>query len=245
MRLAILYFIFLSTFSFSQKNNCNKNVPFFLSRDPQKLSKYLIRNIETDEEKICVIYDWITHHIKYDVKKWRSFDYSHVSTKKILRKRKAVCEGYSILFSELCKDAGIKNVLVTGYSKNFDTDIVDNFYLDDHSWNAACIDGRWKLFDATWDAGYIKFFKRTWLGYIIRIVTLGTRDQYKFKPHFKKHPEKNYYASNGTSFKTDHLPVNPIWQTNDTVLEVKQYKNDSSFYFRDYKKENPQSFKSS
>jgi transglutaminase/protease-like cytokinesis protein 3 len=37
---------------------------------------------------------------------------------KVLKKKKAVCQGYSMLFKKMCDIAGLKSEIVTGLCKN-------------------------------------------------------------------------------------------------------------------------------
>lgn len=237
MRLAFLSAFFLLLFlpsANAQDERCKKFVPRILARNPQTLAQYLTGNLTSDEEKVCHIYTWMTHNIRYDVKKWLAFDYQKVPIKKILHRRKATCTGYADLFNELCAYAGVRSADVPGYTKNMHVDIVDTFYLDDHVWNAAYIDNQWKLYDATWDAGYVKYFKKTFFGIILYTVTLGRRTILKYKPHFKQRPARNYYKRSGNVFGIDHYPVRYEWQLTDTIHSLPEFRADSSFYFKRY-----------
>jgi len=53
---------------------------------------------------------------------------------------KAQCEGYAKTFMYLCQSVGIPAVVITGTS-----------YGEDHAWNRLQLDGKWYLFDVTWD----------------------------------------------------------------------------------------------
>jgi hypothetical protein len=202
----------------------------------ETLSAALTSGLESDSEKVRAIHTWITHNIRYDVKKFIRFDYEHVPVKRILRKRKAVCVGYSDLFNELCRYAGIKSVTVPGYTKNINVDIIDTFYMDDHTWNAVEINGVWMPVDATWDAGYIKYDKSTLWGLFLRLVTNGKTDQVHFKPHFKKSPSEDYFLTN-TFFAINHLALNPLWQLSSPATGISHFRDDSSYYFKRYNRE--------
>jgi hypothetical protein len=230
----VLIIVMVSAASAQKMPRQHKRLPYFLTLNSERLAGRLTRGLDSDSAKAVAIHSWITYNIKYDVKKWQRFDYERIPVKGILRRRKAICVGYSDLFTELCGYAGLKSVQVPGYTKNINVDISDNFYLDDHMWNAVLIDGRWKLVDATWDAGYIKYYKRTLIGYVTAFFTLGKVSFIKYKPHFKTYPIDAYCMRPGSFFKTDHLPLNPLWQITDPPLSIEDFRNDSSFYFKKY-----------
>jgi transglutaminase/protease-like cytokinesis protein 3 len=227
-------FIFFCVNSYAQQGpQAKKRVSYFQSLKVKKLTQKLTAHLDTDEEKVAAIHYWITHNIKYDVKKFLSFDYEHVPVTKILRSRKAVCVGYCDLFNEMCKYADIRSVGVSGYTKNINVDYGDSIFLDEHIWNAVFIDNNWKLVDATWNSGYIKYFKRTLRGRLIYFFTRGKQDQLIYKPHFVRYPNTIYYCKSGDCFKTDHLPLNPLWQLTKPV-SASEFVADSTYYLKAY-----------
>ena len=54
----------------------------------------------------------------------------------------AICGGFSWAFKMLCQEAGIPCWNVTGIGAG-----------EEHMWNCALIDGEYRYFDTTWDAG--------------------------------------------------------------------------------------------
>jgi hypothetical protein len=222
-----LFLLFNSYCAFTQ----NTSIPVFHTTDPRKLSEHITKGITNDSDKIVAIHKWITYNIKYDVKKWLNFNYDPVPLNKVLKKHKANCLGYSELFNALCLNAGIKSVQVNGYVKDMNVDIVDNFYLDEHAWNAVYLNNRWKYVDDTWDAGYIKYSKITFWGHIVKFVTSGKVVIIKYKPHFIKDPGDFYFLKSDTYYKRDHLSLNPLWQFSSPSLTIKQFKSDSTYYF--------------
>ena len=200
------------------------------------LSKQITEKLKSDSEKVRAIHDWVVTNIRYNVKEMLSDDDKYESTtiKKVLWKKKAICEGYSQLFAELCFYAGINCVVVHGYDKNIQYNTDNNFYFDEHSWNAVQVEGGWKLVDACWDAGAVVFTQRTAKGFFVHMFTGGHRDDQRYKPHFVKKPSEFYCLRDGNFFKTDHIPLNPIWQLTDNPEPIQQYVKDSSFYYKKY-----------
>lgn len=118
--------------------------------------------------KAKTLHDWICDTIAYDTDMYfsgRITDQDYVS---VLKKKKAVCSGYTNLMNEMCRIAGIESIGINGYSKGFGYSgkIGKN---TDHAWNAVHIGNKWYLIDVTWDAGsvdnktYIKGYSTGWL----------------------------------------------------------------------------------
>jgi len=240
VRKILFLFSFISSFSFSQKSKSHKFVPYFSSLKVEKLAKKLTSNLESDSEKVIAIHSWITHTIKFDVKKWLSFNYTPISARKTLTRRKTI--DYSLLFHELCTYSNIQSTIVSGYTKNKYIDITEKFYSDEQTWNAVYVNNQWKLIDACFDAGEIVYYKRTFAGYFIFALTLGTSDRLVYKPHFNHSPQKNYLLKSGVDFKYDHIPANPIWQLTDPIESIEQLEQDSAFYYRKREFYNPQNY---
>ena len=87
----------------------------------------------------------------------------------VLRNKKGVAEGYSILFREMCKSIGIKCELVEGRASENKDKIKKlrkrNSFSTNHTWNKVQINGVWYYLDVTWASGYCdkpvkKFFKK-------------------------------------------------------------------------------------
>ncbi len=211
-----------------------KHIPFFSALNPGRLAMTLTRNVKSDTEKVRIIHDWIANNIKYDVKKWLSYSYAHVSTKKILWKRKAICEGYSELFAEMCKAAGVNCVIVPGYDKDISVNVGDNFYFDEHAWNAVEVENGWKLVDVCWDAGSIALTRRTFKGFFVHLFSGGRKDIQVYHPHYVKGGNEFYCLRDGKFFLTDHLPLNPLWQLHYPEITMQQYVNDSAYYYKEY-----------
>lgn len=210
---------------------CHKRVGYFASRNPDKLVNKLCRNLETDSAKVAAIYCWITSNLKYDYTKFEKQDFRVVNARNILKQRRAICYGYATLFKELCSKAGIKAVIVNGYSKNSDVDICDSFFLEDHAWNAVRINDKWYLCDLTWDGGYHTYWRRTFKGNLLYVFSFGKIDKMYLKPRFVRRPTWNFFLKPGDYFAYDHLPANPIWQLKSDISSSTDFKNDSSRWY--------------
>jgi hypothetical protein len=163
-------FSLLSTLGWSQNY---KNVDSIVLKYPgkfgstSKIAKRINSDFSNDFDKIRAIYTWVTNNIVYDPKEYGKYNFSY-STKKdfdlkqseyetklstrVISKRKAVCEGYSVLFKVICDHLNIKSKVVSGCSKTLVKDIGKR-YSSDHSWNIVRIEKKDYLIDTTWGAG--------------------------------------------------------------------------------------------
>lgn len=120
--------------------------------------------------KVKVLHDWICNNIAYDTVVFTDnyMDARDQSPAAVLKKRKAVCSGYTNLMCSMCRLAGIEAVGISGWSKGFGYEgNVDGRMT--HAWNAVNMGGRWQLIDVTWDAGhcdadyFVKEYSTEWL----------------------------------------------------------------------------------
>lgn len=94
---------------------------------------------KTDDEfqTVLNLHDWVIDHCTYDD------SYTWYSADSIFLLGTGVCNSYSRAFALLLKEAGIACRRVSGYAFG-DPDA-------GHAWNAVRINGKWYLFDLTWD----------------------------------------------------------------------------------------------
>jgi transglutaminase/protease-like cytokinesis protein 3 len=172
---------------------------------PEKLAEMINRDFKTNVDKARAVYRWVASNIKYDVDAYysgvKSVSYSYSSpeekrqkelelqkkqVEQTLKRKKAVCEGYSGLFQNLCDMVGVECVTILGYSKTLDKDIGRIPKSTDHAWNAIKIDNKWKLIDVTWGAGSVDYSKKAFIPKFTDIYFLTPPDLF-FLKHF---PEK-------------------------------------------------------
>lgn len=133
------------------------------------LAQKLVRPFHREEEKARVIFAWIGHNIRYDVKKYKDppprprvtgrtpqelseniQKWEKNELKNTLRNKKGVCADYSRLFQAMCDAVHLECATLTGISRK-----PSGRAGSDHAWNAVKIGGQWRLLDATWGAGYV------------------------------------------------------------------------------------------
>lgn len=111
----------------------------------EKVVPFLVKDCSSEKEKVLAIAKFIAHQISYG--------YGHcgqTETNSILfgREKKAVCAGYSNVFVDMCKTAGIKAKYVSGEARTGFSDILHINH--EHAWNVVRIDSVWWALDVTW-----------------------------------------------------------------------------------------------
>ncbi|MCB0649908.1 MAG: hypothetical protein KDC85_01380 [Saprospiraceae bacterium] len=150
--LAVLFlFTFLHAAPLSAQCPIYAKIPDSVIYDVEKLGLALTQNVEKENDKACHIFQWIRTNIKYDSEAYRrNKKRINATTADVLKRREAVCLGYSQLFAEMCQAAGLNAMVIDGYSKQ--GAIPPDMEEGDHAWNAVQIDGQWYLADVTWAA---------------------------------------------------------------------------------------------
>lgn len=131
-------------------------------QEVQRLAKETAEKILTDtmddEEKLRAIYGFIVENTTYDYRYYQdpaSLPNESRTAFGPLQNGTAICGGFSWAFRMLCEEAGIPCWNVTGTGAG-----------EEHMWNCALIDGAYRYFDTTWDAGRAdesqwRYFART------------------------------------------------------------------------------------
>jgi transglutaminase/protease-like cytokinesis protein 3 len=146
-------------------------------RSISQLADDLAAPFSNDEEKVRAFFMWITANISYDCAAYHNgtvsvrfsgrneqelaekqeqwyFDYAT----RALKSRKAICEGYTMLFRELCRAENIPCEVVVGrVDKNQDHIRKlksKKSFSTNHVWNKVQLNGKWYHLDATWASGY-------------------------------------------------------------------------------------------
>lgn len=207
MRLNLFIFIIvLVKASFGQLSkadyyNAIDNKIYTLSKNESltldSLIKYVKINFISPEDKVRAFYSWVAQNIIYDINHLNNMvSLSKMNVKMqsgisqnadtVFIKKKAVCEGYSLLLHKLLESCSIPSYVIGGYTKTPEGEINTEIL---HTWNAVKIDSTWQLIDVTWSGGYV-----------------NAMNQY-----VKRFSDK-YFLSKPEEFIKDHLPLDPMWQ---------------------------------
>lgn len=176
--------------------------PAEVERSAGALAAYLASAAQGDSEKVRAIFRWMTDRIDYDVERLRAGRIEAVSPDDVLRTRRSVCSGYADLFCKLAAACGIEAVPISGYAKGVGYEVGSSFSgPTDHAWNAARVDGRWRLIDCTWGAG---------------TVGPDLRFERRFRPFFfMTPPERLIYT---------HFPSEARWQLIDPPVSQERFE---------------------
>lgn len=210
-RLTLLFLLF-SQISFAQSN----------------LAKEVIQEIEFQTDSIESVFKWIADNIRYDATKANHIEKAQTSERRsdhkseelraqkmlkdVLRKKKGVCEDYSILFNALVKELGYESFIIHGYTKK------NNGILSrrvGHTWNAVKVNNKWMLYDPTWGAGSLNEKKR-----------------------FVKKYSPIWYETIPSEMIKTHMPYDPIWQLQEPI-SYKDFEENTEFLVSD-KSYNPE-----
>jgi hypothetical protein len=135
--------------------------PKSIKKDPEQLIAYFLEVANTDLEKCRAVYTWMAYNIKYDDVAYNNNSSSYMDALEVLKEQKAVCAGYSALFTYLCNQLNLEVKSVFGWSKGYGYKQEEMLNMksipdSDHAWNLVKIDGEWRCFDATWGSGSAK-----------------------------------------------------------------------------------------
>ena len=159
-------------------------IPDSLTTSSKDIADYINTLALSDENKLRVIYIWITRNIQYDTEKKYSFGQDSTEIiAKTLNSREGVCTNYAELYSNIANKVGVKSNIIQGYT-------IQNGQVDynPHSWCVSIIDSSWYIFDPTWGSGFIQ--------------------NSKFIPHI----DDNYFKMSPDRAIKTHMPFDPLWQ---------------------------------
>lgn len=184
--------------------------------DINLLTKKLTTPFSDPFLKARAIFVWITGNIAYDYKFYNKYEYKGREPKgfhcegdsavcdikrqvwenqyvlKVLNKRKAVCQGYSMLFEKMCHIAGLQCWVVPGYVRTDEDEVGTPGELD-HAWNVILLNGAYYPLDATWAAGSC------------------SKDEDGKLIDFTANFTEYYWLTPPERFARNHFPEDPKW----------------------------------
>ena len=196
-----------------------------LSYSQANLLKETIAKIEFKQDTVKAVYDWVTNNIKYDVNKLNNgtnnqninqhskfkseAEFKAHMLKQVIKKNKGVCQDYSLLFDAILQELGYETFIIKGYTKTKGGKLK---YKTGHTWNAAKVNGKWRIYEPTWGAGYIENNSR-----------------------FVKAYDKGWYDVTPEKMIERHMPFDPVWQLSKKPLNYSEFKyNRESTWETDY-----------
>ncbi|SDC07149.1 transglutaminase domain-containing protein [Williamwhitmania taraxaci] len=190
-----------------------------------KLTYSIVDTSKNQTAQVKSIYGWITQNIAYDVGQYEKVSNKYHTPEQVLHRRKALCQGYAELFSEMCRRIGVESYFINGYSKGFGYVKGTNFLKADHSWNICYADSTYLIIDATWGSGFLDYEYSTFSK--IRIALTGSegiRTKLKFVPK----PTNDYFAILPEKAINTHFPLDSKWQLLPLAVPYRTFAFDSS-----------------
>ncbi|KUJ59986.1 transglutaminase [Flavobacteriaceae bacterium CRH] len=177
----------------------------------EDLAERIEKDFDSEHDKARAIYSWIAFNIKYDYaaflkpQKTQGFSYRNEAEKQkkiqqlndkmiqsAFQSKKAVCEGFTVLYEHLANLVGLKCEVIRGDSKTRLVDIGRQDLNSNHAWNMVLIDKKWRLIDVTWGQGYYDSNKGRMVN-DFSSVYFDTDPDYFFTKHF---PDSGTYLGN-------------------------------------------------
>lgn len=172
----------------------------------EKLAASLAAQARTNDDKARLIFTWLAYHIAYDAT-LSGDDITHYYRRcmpdYVLHHRKAVCQGYADLFTDLATRLKLPARTITGHAHaSSDTgNLLDA--ANGHSWNAYQLANTWHFADATWAAGG---------------TLLGTNEfRQQFAPFWFDTPPSQLIFT--------HLPDSAAWQLLPLPITATLFQN--------------------
>jgi transglutaminase/protease-like cytokinesis protein 3 len=210
MTRLLLFFILATNFLFGQENKIDKSISDkFLTRDLSTIQtlKDLSENISeltvNKKEQLQMLLLWSYQNMYAD--SIRFFQSGNpLTTAESIKKRIALCDEFSNIFSDFCKAINIPCIRIEGYVKYLNFKPNENFAECNHAWNAVYIDSTWLLCDIFWSTN------------VLKTDSLST-------PHFIKKLNTKYFLATPKIFIVNHLPCDPIFQFDNYPIKINAF----------------------
>ncbi len=140
---------------------------------PEEIGRYFAKHEVDPLRRLKAVHDYVADRTAYDVQAFRTMTFPPQDAQSVLDAEIAVCAGYSQLVKAIGDAAGLEVVVVVGKTRDYG-DL-------GHAWNAAKVEGKWYLLDATWDAGSVGddgFTKRFGTAYLMTPPDVFLYDHY-------------------------------------------------------------------
>ncbi|MBK9141992.1 MAG: transglutaminase [Candidatus Melainabacteria bacterium] len=161
-------------------------MPASVETSIQSVARYLVEKERDPVLRVKAAHDYVADRVAYDYVSYYAGKYPPQDARTVFKTRKSVCAGYANLLSALGKAMKEEIVVVVGDCRS---DTGERLTGSGHAWNAARIEGRWYLIDATWDSGSV------------------SREE-----GFSKNYQTEYLLTPPGVMILDHYPDNPTWQ---------------------------------
>ncbi len=196
------------------------SAPANLEKSPEALGKFLGAGLVDPRQKLRAVYQWMALRMNYDTAAYRSGRQITQTAQQALDSRMSSCDGFSTLFADLAKHAGVEVTTVLGYVKDGFHEKGEAFKDTNHAWNAVRLDGQWYLIDSTWGSGFDdgKQFVRSFNPFYFLVPADSL-----YLSHFAKDPAQRFgnSAKDLADFAAlPHAPVTLLTIATPTVTDI-------------------------
>lgn len=160
-------------------------IPEEATTSPATMARWLKTHTGSAVALQQALFNWMATHIVYDVENMNrvsSYKDSAAAMLKTLRTRKGLSTDYAVLYAQVCSEAGIPAIVVTGYG------LQNGIPTGSHDWVVVKNGTQWVVTDPTWGAGVV--------------------DNGRFTPGINW---TWFRAAPQVAVKT-HMPYDPMWQ---------------------------------
>ena len=117
----------------------------------------ITKGITDDYEKVKAVHDWVAENIWYDYDGLYQKSPIEYVASDVLESKKSVCQGFADLAAALLRSLGIPTKVTNGYAMGVGTSEVWSQDIltsnqSNHAWNESYVNGRWVIYDSTWDS---------------------------------------------------------------------------------------------
>lgn len=189
---------------------------------------------ELQRLKANAIFNWVTHNIKYKLPQPATINIYPVAAQEVYRRRWGNADDIALLYAEMCKEAGMKAVVIEGYTHEWFYDKGDMMMLPRHTWNAVLVNDKWEFADAAFGAGYVELYKSSKQEH-------DTNSRQRFWEKYS-----SCFMQDAVNFRTTHLPADPIWQLTEHTMPIETFEKGvpaverfNKKYIFDIKRDNP------
>lgn len=129
-------------------------IPEAATTSPTAMAKWLQAHTNSSTALQQALFNWMANNIAYDVANMNqpnSYRDSAAAMLRTLRTRKGLCTDYAVLYAQVCREAGINAMVVTGYGLLNDIMIPTG----SHDWVVIKNATQWTITDPTWGAGAV------------------------------------------------------------------------------------------
>ncbi|KAK3091624.1 hypothetical protein FSP39_021331 [Pinctada imbricata] len=182
------------------------------------LIQQLTGNLVTDLEKVRAIYRWVT------VKDLNEMEFEEsLSTDTpmgLLRGIKLGTETYHVLFMRLCSYAGIHCVEIKGHSKSvgYEPGMKIKPEMFQNTWNAALVDGDWRLVQCNWGARHLVLNKDK------RGAKVEEKEKPKSKDQIRYQYDEHYFLTDPDEFIQEFWAIDKEWQLLENSITLEEFE---------------------